>query len=528
MLDPLASEAAPAGAGAAPIRARGPARLPRRAAAWLALGLAVAGGTMLQVAPPDDPDLWWLLKTGERIVATRSVPTTDPFSWTAPGAPWVNHAWGFALALYGLERLAGPTGLLALTVAFALATFGVMAWTLRREGVPVGWAAAVVALAAVATRGSWAPRPQVATYLALAVLWALLADYRAGRGDRLLWLVPLTALWANLHGGVVAGLGILGLVTLGTAVERLFPGGERSVARPGRLGAVWLGCLAASLLNPFHLRALAFALEVAGDRAAKDFILEWSSPVFHRPELRPFEVWLLGVLLLLPAARRPVRLAELGLVLALVHLALDAIRNTPLFVILLAPLAGRLATDAGLRLRQAPGTTGAGWPWRAAALGTLAALGLAGWGRDLPPVLGPLLRPGGRATLVFPAAAADFLVTQPWPDRLYNDYGWGGYLIWRLYPRYRVFLDGRIAVYPPDVRRDFLTINNAEPGWREVLDRWEVAVVLVRRGTALATLLREAAGWQLAYQDDRAVVFRREEGVPAEAARDPAPPGGQG
>lgn len=481
----------------------------------LGAALAVVPATLVQVTPITDLDLWWLLKTGEHMVTTRTFPRLDPFSWTAQGAPWLNHTWGFELLLYGVYAAAGFAGLVALQALFALATFGVMYWTLRREAVPVPGAVALIWIAALAMRGFWSPRPQIVTYLGIAILWAIVWEYRAGRGDRLWWLPALTAVWVNLHGGFFIALVVLGLATLGEAADRLFDAGEvrPNAPRVGRMAAVWVACVAAALLNPFHVHALTFPLDVAADRAAKDLIIEWFSPAFQYPQLRLFEGLLLFFLAALPAVRRRVRLTEIVILVAFVHLTLDATRNIPLFVIVLAPLAGRAGVEAWARLRSVAQALGQSARPRVLAAACLAVLVPLGGLRDLARLRIETLRPEWAVADIFPSRAADFLLANPLPGPLFNDYGWGGYLTWRLYPRYRVFIDGRVAIYSPDVREDFLTINNGRPGWREALERRGVRLVLIRNRTALAALLREARGWSVAYEDGLAVVFQRRPGA---------------
>jgi hypothetical protein len=270
--------------------------------------------------------------------------------------------------------------------------------------------------------------------------------------------------------------------------------------------------LGAALLNPFHVRALVFPLEVSADRAAKDFIIEWASPAFQHLELRMFETLLLLLLAGWAVAARRARLADVALVVVFVYLALDATRNIPLFFILLTPLAGQLLADLGRAARQwARELGGLGQP-RVRATATVAVLVAIAWVRPLPSQLAPTLVPRTGIASVFPAGAVEFLRKNPLPGPLFNDYGWGGYLIFHLYPQYHVFMDGRIAVFPREVREDFVSINNAQAGWQEALDRRRIGLVLIRNGTALASLLREARDWEVAYQDQQAIVFRRRAG----------------
>src|SRR5262249_25345259 len=178
--------------------------MPRAVGRALTAGVLGAIG-LAMIAPIEDLDVWWLLRSGAYMVDTSSFPTQDPFSGSAAGAEWVNHAWGFGLLLYAFYRLGGVGGLVTLQALFAVGTFAVLYAGLRRERVGRQWALVAVAAGALATHGFWSPRPQVVTYLGLAVFWTILRASRDGRTARLLWLPALTVLWANLHGGFMVG-----------------------------------------------------------------------------------------------------------------------------------------------------------------------------------------------------------------------------------------------------------------------------------------------------------------------------------
>ncbi len=108
----------------------------------------------------------------------------------------------------------------------------------------------------------------------------------------------------------------------------------------------------------------------------------------------------------------------------------------------------------------------------------------------------------------FPVAAAGYLAGRP-PLRLYNSYKWGGYLIWSLYPRQRVFIDGRADAYPHQVFQDYLAVERLDPGWEGVLARYRVDAVLYHRGSALCAALARSEEWQRAHSDSLAEVYVR-------------------
>jgi hypothetical protein len=109
----------------------------------------------------------------------------------------------------------------------------------------------------------------------------------------------------------------------------------------------------------------------------------------------------------------------------------------------------------------------------------------------------------------YPAAAVDFIANNNLPQPIFNEYVWGGYLIWRLYPNYRVSMDGRADVYGDDLIDEFLSVHDGEPKWRESLDRRGVRTVLVQPDVPLASLLRVDAGWQKVFEDQSSIIFVR-------------------
>jgi hypothetical protein len=194
----------------------------------------------IALRPINDPDFWWLLRGGRYMVETRTFPWTDPFSATASGADWLNHAWGFELLAYGIYAVSGTTGVILLQGLVAVASFGILYALLRREGVGLGWSLGLLSVGALATHGFWSPRPQLVTYLILAVFLRILADYQAGRANRL-WCLPLlTTVWANLHAGFLVGPGLVALCVAGELLGWVGgddPGRRAGRGRGGRPGA---------------------------------------------------------------------------------------------------------------------------------------------------------------------------------------------------------------------------------------------------------------------------------------------------
>jgi hypothetical protein len=113
----------------------------------------------------------------------------------------------------------------------------------------------------------------------------------------------------------------------------------------------------------------------------------------------------------------------------------------------------------------------------------------------------------------FPKAAVAFLAEQQPPGPILNHYNWGGYFIWKLYPRYRVYIDGRADLYGDAFMDQFAATYYLTARWREELERWQVCTVILPPAAPLVTALKAEPAWKQVYADSQAVVLTRSEGT---------------
>lgn len=506
--------AAPRGAATAPVAHRG------------LLLLTLAFVFVVALSSQTYFDFWWYLKSGELILRSGRVPDTDPFSFTAEGRPWVNHMWLTQVLLSAAYERLGRVPILLGKSLLVTATFALVLRTALARGAHPLAAAGLTALAALAGEPYWHARPQVITYFLLAVLLHLLRPGWEARPWRLLVVPLLTVPWANLHAGFVAGLGLLGVLLGAEAARRLLgpaPGGWRPV---GWLALATAGAAVASLANPFGVRALLFPAEVVASREFMTTTVEWFSPNFHDPRHRPFELLLLLGFAALGLGARP-GLRDTVVLGVFTLLGLRSIRHIPLYAVAVTPVLAVAVTEAGRHLWAARGPAvdralaGAArrlptlWPILrsplvpAGALGLVLAALLAGYAvRVADPRTGALAQDLNEAR--YPVAALAFMRRERVPAPIFNLYLWGGYELWRLYPDYRVFFDGRTHVYGEGIVRDYLTVAMAHPDWRQVLDRWGVQTVLTSPGSPLTQVLEASRDWRLVFVEREALVFVRD------------------
>jgi hypothetical protein len=469
--------------------------------------------------PITDPDFWWHLRTGQVLAETWSIPNADIFSSLHQGKEWVTHEWLSELLIYLFYQSFGYGGLI---VTFAIIITAAFFITFRRYRHLVGHpyvAGFALLLGAFSTLPVWGVRPQMFTLLLASVFLAILDQYaKEGKRLGLYWLVPLTILWVNLHAGFALGLGLILLFMVGIALEGLLALGStpRLVwhrVRP--LAIVWLACLVSVLLNPSGPRIYTYPFETIKSQAMMKYIIEWRSPDFHQPMFFPLAILLFATFAALALSRKHVSLKDL-LILSVTGLGvLRSARNVPFFALAAIPL---LAEHS--------------WAWistqRWASWLTKAESREEGGRATLKIVLNVLLLMVAPIGLVvtrvahtassqdevntqqFPAAAVDFMMSQKLPQPFYNEYGWGGYLIWRGYPEYKVYIDGRADVYGDAFMDEFLMTHSGETNWQEPLNRYRIRTVLVDPETSLASLLRQQAEWQKVFEDSQAVIFTRQ------------------
>ncbi|MBI1817349.1 MAG: hypothetical protein HYR72_20440 [Deltaproteobacteria bacterium] len=476
-----------------------PARTTRvLTAAWLLL-LASSAFYFLSTNEADN-DLWGHVYFGRAIVQAGDVIRHDPYTYTAPNAPWMNHEWLSQVLLYAAYARAGGPGLWVLKFAVTLATAALLfarvrAVAIRNAASPWVWGPVGLLALAVLSRGG-AIRPQMFSYLGFAAVLAW-CDREHARGG---WWLPLAfVVWVNLHGGFVLGLGVLALyaivaITTGPTSQR------------GRTLVLLMLSLAATLVNPYGWRLLTY---IAGELTVEHPITEWQAAAVGDVSQQTFFALLALYIVTLPFARWREQSWQTVLAIATAAMALQHQRHTPVFAIAAAaPTAAQMA--AAVRW----------WPWRRFVFsagaqrllgGALIALALAQvtlQGRRLV---------ADRFAVVFdpndyPVDAVRALAADTGDLNLAVPLDWGEYVLWHVAPRVKVSLDGRFAtLFPPAVVRDNFNFFAGEGEWTRLLTAYPTEAALVPR--AAPCLIRQQPGWQRVYVDSIAEIYVRSDRV---------------
>jgi hypothetical protein len=440
----------------------------------------------------NDPDTYSHIAVGRWIIAHGAVPTTDPFSFSMQGAPWIAFEWLSEVIYASVFSLAGWAGVVALAAAAAALAVGLLTRFLLRELAPTPALLMVVA-AIVLLAPHMLARPHMLTLPVMMAWAAALVRGMDRRAPPPYWALPLLVLWANLHGSVVLALGLIGPAALEALLNEQRSEWPRVILRWLPFSAL---AVVACCLTPYGPEPLLMPLTTLGLGEALRWIGEWRPQDFGH--VGAFELLLLaGIFALSRGITLP--LVRALVVVGLIHFALAQVRNADLLA-MLAPLylAAPLARQLGARAEEdAAGSA------RGINLAVIAAMIVA-----TGLVLMREVRPSAQTTPAVAVASAGLAKSGP----VLNDYSFGGYLIFAGVP---TFIDGRgelfggpfIARYNRDL--SLADLNN----FLKLLDQYKFGATLLEPETPAVAMLDRLPEWQRVYSDDVAVVHKRRDAV---------------
>ncbi len=464
-----------------------------------------------------DGDTGWHLKTGESILTTKSVPHTDPYSFTKPGQTWFAWEWLADVAFAFSHRVAGLKGV----VFFSGSILGVAALTLFRYML---WRCAGVHIAVVlcilivdSARIHFLARPHIFTLLLIPVcMWVLERDLE--RPSRRTWiLVPIATLWTNLHGGFLFLISSLVIFTLAAVFwSRVDNLPQMWMRRARRLAGLTAACSVATLLNPYGYGLYIHLAAYLQSAWIKNMVEEFQSPQFRSESIYKFEALLFVGLCIVPALLRRGQLGSALLLLGWAHQALASIRHIPIYLFAAGP---PIATELTVLWNQ--WTVKMGGDTRVGALRDIFA-GLSGPAKSFS-IWGPvflvgqfILTPSSVWPVDFPEVKFPVdLVSQhsselSMPKRILSSDSWGGYLIYRFSGKQKVFLDGRSDFYGEALGNDYICLRAACPQWSKLADRYGIDTILIPQAWPLASALRKQPRWRLVGEDKLGIWLTRE------------------
>ncbi len=476
----------------------------------------------------DDPGLGWHLRLPDLMVEQGGFVYDEHFSFPTAGNRWVTRAWLSDIILRGAYGWGGLN-------AVALLTCMVFAVTLRcifrrLVGDGYSWAVAVVATMFVATGliPSFVARPNVVSFLGVWLVADLCQRYHRNQISprKLWWLVPVMLLWANLHGGFLAGLILIAIAWLVEAALSMtsWQAESRASARQRLWWLTLVGFVAglATCVNPNGIGLHIWNLQALSDPfIQRETTTEWRPPDFTEGGWFNIERLILLLPLLAATTRRRVNLVGLAMTVVFLHFALTGRRYSTMWVVIATPTLCELAVhntwlrqllrrtqsfvSEDMRRMFSGGTalsSRSASSWVAAGLLLLASPCLPNWATH------------DQATL--PSASLDRFLGIHDGAPTFHSANWGGYLTWQGWDRAHRFLtwiDDRIEVHGKEHLQEYFRILDADADWQAALDSRNVQWVCIPTDVRLAQeLAQRKADWEPRFVDEHVAVYRRKTG----------------
>lgn len=465
-----------------------------------------------------DPDLWGHVLFGRQLLAHGSLPAGNPYSYSAPGFPWLRHEWLSEVLMGSIFDNFGTAGLKLLKFICTAGTICFLASAESETSALALVQISILLIVALILMPVMQFRPQLFDFLSMSAIIALLArDQRHGTAR--LWLaIPLLAIWSNLHGGFFIGLVAMGVFGAATMLEEFWS------CRRFRRGLGILAITAAAAASTL----CTFLIPVARDTwytlihsllnpMTRYTIGDWIPLIpslINAPSGSVDQKYFVLVLLFFAAAFVSVVLTPKGgdfplIAVAAVMLAaaFTAVRNIPIAVIAIAPV---FANHLGLLVNphEATDADSSGAPAMPRA-GRVAIEVIVAVVAILFARSNGVLSPGIDAS-DYPARAVDFMKTHGLKGNVLADYAWGQYVIWHSAPDSKVFIDSRYDLgYRPAVISDYMELERGDAGGAHTLASYPHDFVLVKNGSPAARLMNSEPGWRLIYSDEVAVLYAR-------------------
>jgi len=461
-----------------------------------------------------DGDTGYHVRAGEHILNTCSVPSYDIFSHVTPALRWNAHEWLAEAVMAGIHGAFGMTGIVIFFSLLISLTYYLLFIFIKKES-NIIVALVIILFILPASAFHWMARPHIFTNLFL-VIWIFILETYQYKNRNLLYLMPpLMLLWANIHGGFIFGLGITGIYFIGNLINALSSKDVRAYFKQKSkvLGFVAIACFAVSIVNPNGIELLFFPFKLLSEKIIIDHVGEFLSPNFHLSVLTPARFLILFTIFMLAVKKSAVNVIDVILILFLLNMSLLSVRHITVFGIVISIILARLM---GEQLEERPerpfqvirersdklaatDDSVGGAIWIVAVILFVVCLAEAD-------VLKCYFDPGKK-----PVAAAEFLRKENIKGNMYNNYEFGDYFIYSLYPQYKVFIDGRADMYGSEIFEDYMKVTLMESEWEDILKKYGITYIVYNADSLLSKCLVEKKEWHLIYADKVANIFVKED-----------------
>lgn len=448
-----------------------------------------------------DPDIWWHMRAGEWVLQNHAVPRANFLSTAGYGKPWVLYSWIFDVTVAELHRIFGLLGPIVIyPVAMCLLIVALLWMLITKLGFALQKRILVMALSVAALAPICSPRPGLCSVFFLAIELFVLANWRHHYSSRLVYLLPvLFTLWANIHVQFVYGLLVMGLFAIEPLIE---PRVERFLGIPptekqsvGRGLFLFGGCVLATIVNPYFLRLYDVILGLIRQTGQYRYISELQPPSF-RSVNGVAELLMILIAWAALVRRRNFRFVPVTFLIIGTFLAFRTVRDVWFGVLAAVFAMGYPPAKAHVESLRA----------RIVIVCCTVLLVIGGVvliARAHPLSEAELWKDTGEE---FPVAAVEFVKNRGFAGPLYNDWNWGGFLIWDL-PTIPVYVDSRTNIPGDEILERSIAVWSGASDWASDPVLSQAGLVIANPTNPLTSLLRFDPRFRVAYEDTVAVVF---------------------
>jgi len=460
-------------------------------------------------------DIWWHLKTGEYILKTGIIQQLDPFSFTASNRPWSTQSWLSGVIFYEVYSLFGLSGLILLQAAIATLTFFIIYKTIRLGSRTEGWATYLVVLVLIITaftvRFRLFIRPHIFEFLFLATFFYVLNLYKYRRKNYLFLLPVIQILWVNIHGSNILGIIVPLLFLSGEGLKYVLNWRNGKFFSPKQiihLSVITVVIIIVSLVNPITYKIFSFPFLLTGQKTYMQVIGEWQTlKLTHLWGYNLRYTWGFSLLLLLGMISfisqfKKIDLTEILIFIFFFWLTIKGIRLIAEFAIAVSSIitGGLIRFFDKLRIENLK----KGYQQL-----TYLVLFLIIVSSTVIGIKAQTYSFGlGIKQKKFPDKAVDFLDKNSISGNMFNSIGFGGYLIWRCFPRRKVFIDGRNDVFEEEFYKEYLNAHISQEVWEKITNKYQISYAILEyaKKEEIKHLVNNPE-WSLVYWDDLAMIY---------------------
>jgi len=462
-----------------------------------------------------DFDFWGCLSFGRFLWENGYFPYQDVFSYTPTKPVWVYHEWLTGVILYPLFKYLGPAGVQLLRYVLIVSTILIMYLAAVKRGATAPVSFIMISIGLILISWGYTPviRAQIFTYLffALSIFLAECAR-KESKYFLLLWLLPIQIFWCNLHGGFIAGLGLLALYALGEGLS-----GRRFMP----FVLILAGSLLVTLVNPYGFDYWRYLIDALA--MTRPDIVEWHS-VFKSIRGKTFAPPAILFLFLSAASIFAIilhgkkYLTELIIIVTLTFLGSKHIRHTVFMGIAFGIFLPVVLKETFYRLSNGKLNSMAS---RLKPLVLFCFYLVAVFTVYMLPSITKIQKPSdvlcpsfslSASCSIFPCGALKWLENNSFRGNILTSFHWGEYVIWHTYPHCKVAFDGRYeTVYPEFVQKEYFDFVNANDRWKYFLEKYPHNAILVNTKTRIHFLLTREPAWRVAYTDRLCTLFIRDD-----------------